>query len=123
MLFNGLYMLYVNSVFFFFLMIRRPPRSTRTDTLFPYTTLFRSQAGIDRRRERRIVEGHGHVRPFGLADFLPRRADVVARRLHAEVGGVLVVALVVGNQLDLDVERQGAQRAGVAVFQIGRAHV
>src|SRR3546814_3892480 len=30
---------------FFFLMIRRPPRSTRTDTLFPYTTLFRSQAG------------------------------------------------------------------------------
>src|SRR3546814_3195968 len=30
------------SVFFFFLMIRRPPRSTRTDTLFPYTTLFRS---------------------------------------------------------------------------------
>src|SRR3546814_16627964 len=34
---------------FFFLMIRRPPRSTRTDTLFPYTTLFRS-------------EGH-HVQP------------------------------------------------------------
>src|SRR3546814_21174478 len=33
------YLLLVN---FFFLMIRRPPRSTRTDTLFPYTTLFRS---------------------------------------------------------------------------------
>src|SRR3546814_14779695 len=32
---------------FFFLMIRRPPRSTRTDTLFPYTTLFRSaQQGL-----------------------------------------------------------------------------
>src|SRR3546814_14831684 len=30
------------SMYFFFLMIRRPPRSTRTDTLFPYTTLFRS---------------------------------------------------------------------------------
>src|SRR3546814_4206539 len=29
-------------IFVFFLMIRRPPRSTRTDTLFPYTTLFRS---------------------------------------------------------------------------------
>src|SRR3546814_15334232 len=29
----------------FFLMIRRPPRSTRTDTLFPYTTLFRSWRG------------------------------------------------------------------------------
>src|SRR3546814_19029262 len=33
-------------------MIRRPPRSTRTDTLFPYTTLFRSQRdGADRHRE------------------------------------------------------------------------
>src|SRR3546814_3172822 len=35
---------------FFFLMIRRPPRSTRTDTLFPYTTLFRScelDLGVD----------------------------------------------------------------------------
>src|SRR3546814_9785859 len=30
---------------FFFLMIRRPPRSTRTDTLFPYTTLFRLDDG------------------------------------------------------------------------------
>src|SRR3546814_11308766 len=29
-------------VLFFFLMMQRPPRSTRTDTLFPYTTLFRS---------------------------------------------------------------------------------
>src|SRR3546814_19766210 len=31
---------------FLFLMIRRPPRSTRTDTLFPYTTLFRSALGL-----------------------------------------------------------------------------
>src|SRR3546814_532390 len=31
---------------FFFLMIRRPPRSTRTDTLFPYTTLFRSNGAL-----------------------------------------------------------------------------
>src|SRR3546814_3525019 len=30
-------------ILFFFLMIRRPPRSTRIDTLFPYTTLFRSR--------------------------------------------------------------------------------
>src|SRR3546814_15682000 len=37
-------MLYCSISFvFFFLMIRRPPRSTRTDTLFPYTTLFRSE--------------------------------------------------------------------------------
>src|SRR3546814_17556904 len=32
----------VPCILFFFLIIRRPPRSTRTDTLFPYTTLFRS---------------------------------------------------------------------------------
>src|SRR3546814_3372930 len=39
-------------VIFFFLMIRRPPRSTRTDTLFPYTTLFRSagEAGAGSRQ-------------------------------------------------------------------------
>src|SRR3546814_19669090 len=42
-------LLLVLSVFVFFLMIRRPPRSTRTDTLFPYTTLFRST--FSRRRE------------------------------------------------------------------------
>src|SRR3546814_12595524 len=39
-----LYCLLLFSLCFFFLMIRRPPRSTRTDTLFPYTTLFRSSA-------------------------------------------------------------------------------
>src|SRR3546814_14219990 len=39
-----------------FLMIRRPPRSTRTDTLFPYTTLFRS---FERRLGKRV---HGELR-------------------------------------------------------------
>src|SRR3546814_15943839 len=47
--------MYVLTVFFCFLLIRRPPRPTRTDTLFPYTTLFRSprhqgQAGHSRAR-------------------------------------------------------------------------
>src|SRR3546814_4957214 len=41
---SGMFVL--NFLFFFFLMIRRPPRSTRTDTLFPYTTLFRSDGRI-----------------------------------------------------------------------------
>src|SRR3546814_14713113 len=40
--------LVLSSLFFFFLMIRRPPRSTRTDTLFPYTTLFRSRVSMFR---------------------------------------------------------------------------
>src|SRR3546814_7480885 len=42
----SLYILFM----FFFLMIRRPPRSTRTDTLFPYTTLFRSRRAAGRCR-------------------------------------------------------------------------
>src|SRR3546814_8667125 len=45
MLSNRVLLIYVITIYFmyfFFLMIRRPPRSTRTDTLFPYTTLFRS---------------------------------------------------------------------------------
>src|SRR3546814_12303099 len=50
---------------FFCLMIRRPPRSTRTDTLLPYTTLFRSQdAGkgreqVDALRHRMLVARSG----------------------------------------------------------------
>src|SRR3546814_1032604 len=43
-------MIYDSFFLFFVLMIRRPPRSTRTDTLFPYTTLFRSQG---------VYRGHG----------------------------------------------------------------
>src|SRR3546814_2296798 len=35
-------------------MIRRPPRSTRTDTLFPYTTLFRSPASLSQKAERKL---------------------------------------------------------------------
>src|SRR3546814_18076257 len=64
-------------VFFFFLMIRRPPRSTRTDTLFPYTTLFRSAFG------RHIVGGDAVMRHFersGAQD--DRAADGVPAR-HA----------------------------------------
>src|SRR3546814_8863088 len=52
-------------VCFFFLRIRRPPRSTRTDTLFPYTTLFRSATGRRgartpaRAQDRRAAAGIG----------------------------------------------------------------
>src|SRR3546814_2949283 len=49
-------------MFVFFVMIRRPPRSTRTDTLFPYTTLFRSGGGAAHLRfqfKRFKVQDHG----------------------------------------------------------------
>src|SRR3546814_1296914 len=42
---------------FFFLRLRRPPRSTRTDTRVPYTTLFRSHRKDHHRARRRVVEG------------------------------------------------------------------
>src|SRR3546814_3753932 len=59
-------------------MIRRPPRSTRTDTLFPYTTLFRSRAVLRRREGREIT---GPVRNFGdwtldLVERTVARADM-----------------------------------------------
>src|SRR3546814_5457588 len=65
---------------FFFVRIRRPPRSTRTDTLFPYTTLFRSD------------EGGGRVDMVGVdlggldrdaRAFLDRLGDRVALELAA----------------------------------------
>src|SRR3546814_3340056 len=53
-------------IIFFFLMIRRPPRSTRTDTLFPYTTLFRSPAGARRAGHRhRCLELGCALRAYG----------------------------------------------------------
>src|SRR3546814_20734117 len=45
------------SLIFFFLMIRRPPRSTRTDTLFPYTTLFRSEVAVPEARIANLAPG------------------------------------------------------------------
>src|SRR3546814_12172251 len=59
------------AVFFFFLMIRRPPRSTRTDTLFPYTTLFRSHdrflpVADPQRQGSEAVPGQGPARPEAL---------------------------------------------------------
>src|SRR3546814_18699701 len=62
----------------FFVMIRRPPRSTRTDTLFPYTTLFRSvfdpnvRYGEPRKRSWNDEEEIDPLDLFGLDDDPPR---------------------------------------------------
>src|SRR3546814_19172890 len=50
-------------------MIRRPPRSTRTDTLFPYTTLFRSFIGQCAETGNRSLRGLPNIRR--VAEFLP----------------------------------------------------
>src|SRR3546814_20528210 len=66
--------------FFFFDMLRRPPRSTRTDTLFPTTTLFRSPfmvSGAERRHETPI---HAETIGLGVPDRIEDEREVLRRR-------------------------------------------
>src|SRR3546814_17510986 len=87
--------------FLFFLMIRRPPRSTRTDTLFPYTTLFRSA------RWRLVLGG-------------PDEGKALAA--HPDVGGVLFTGMggqhlaLVGRSEEHTSELQSLMRISYAVF-------
>src|SRR3546814_17304612 len=60
-----------------FLMIRQPPRSTRTDTLFPYTTLFRSDCDLEFRK----LEQQRHLAEQGLASL---REGLSEKRLAAQ---------------------------------------
>src|SRR3546814_4102433 len=76
-------------------MIRRPPRSTRTDTLMPYTTLFRSPSdGPDRRGRPRAVlalraQGQGHGGDgHGHACDCPVWQDLGAESCPGEVPGL-----------------------------------
>src|SRR3546814_561741 len=64
-------------------MIRRPPRSTRTDTLFPYTTLFRSNAGRAEYRTRQDVDIPGYDDNAGRGDFSREGRLPVARENDA----------------------------------------
>src|SRR3546814_18740426 len=75
-------------------MIRRPPRSTRTDTLFPYTTLFRSladrQRGLARLacRRRRLVDRHVAHREDVAGTLRPRPAGIQqGDRRHSQSRG------------------------------------
>src|SRR3546814_5114561 len=92
----------------FFLMIRRPPRSTRTDTLFPYTTLFRSGADRaflldphpDRRKSGQFLQGLEQR----LAEQRGRGADADARFFHRR-------DLVLGAALAAREDRAGVAHA------------
>src|SRR3546814_14791178 len=98
-------------------MIRRPPRSTRTDTLFPYQTLFRSRRGRDQREERQVVDvesGEWHrvdlvVRSTqrGRADREVDQSGVPVRRDVLRTAVVVEAHFLEDRELD----------------QIGRAHV
>src|SRR3546814_15730302 len=94
------------SCVFFFLLIRRPPRSTRTDTLFPYTTLFRSQDIFHRRLSRHIAHAGG---PFGAP-----RVGAVNHLLPA--GGGACQALLSARSEEHTSELQSLMRLSYAVF-------
>src|SRR3546814_8087859 len=70
-------------------MIRRPPRSTRTDTLFPYTTLFRSAAG---RAADQFHVPQGRLNPRGgepaLVGEFDRKTRISGFRPHSQNGVV-----------------------------------
>src|SRR3546814_12952195 len=68
----------------FFLMIRRPPRSTRTDTLFPYTTLFRSRLFLALGLAATQIGALAHVVVIGhqLADDVRDRLDKFRSEEH-----------------------------------------
>src|SRR3546814_19804705 len=76
-----IWLLYRFVFLIFFLMIRRPPRSTRTDTLFPYTTLFRSFRRAE--REKMIGDGGGAADGFAgeeVVDLARQLADALGDR-------------------------------------------
>src|SRR3546814_6802510 len=134
-------------------MIRRPPRSTRTDTLFPYTTLFRSRS--DSLTAPYIAKAAALAdvfRPYGIKVYLSvkwtapmelsglrtadpldpavaawwkAKADEIYRAIP-DFGGFLVKANSEGQPGPQDYERthaDGANMLAAAVKQIGRAHV
>src|SRR3546814_19071802 len=110
-------------VFFFFLMIRRPPRSTRTDTLFPYTTLFRS-----------IVLRGLRFRPLNLIRAPMRMLSRPLQILGAVALGLAAAALFaqmegergvppIASGGDFQVSHVKVDVFARDAFKIGRAHV
>src|SRR3546814_17714212 len=93
-------------IFIFFLMTRRPPRSTRTDTLVPYTTLFRSVLCDDERAHRiaraRILFDH---RPAG------QRRRVLVGILRVMRGDRLIDTAEIDGPAVAGVEAKGAAPA------------
>src|SRR3546814_19508557 len=102
-----------------FLMIRRPPRSTRTDTLFPYTTLCRSTS-ISRSTSR---GGAGAISSWLTPSIKAVRHPGLSARVTPRHEGQPLEhhhILLVLEQRAVQ-RRDGAGR--IAILQIGRAHV
>src|SRR3546814_14574619 len=98
-------------------MFRRPPRLTRTDTRFPYTTLFRSEVVTGLQRAILVALRNEHERPVHRGHLLEEQRDVHGTRLRhfvvARPGAIVLVPLP-----DLAVE--GRLRIDLVLVQIDR---
>src|SRR3546814_4920367 len=109
-------------------MIRRPPRSTRTDTLFPYTTLFRSLnsgracAAALREKGYEITEIDVSRDMAALVKALTPPPDAVFNALHGRWGEDGCVQGLL-ELMQLPYTHSGVVASALAMDQIGRAHV
>src|SRR3546814_6210420 len=97
-------------------MLRRPPRSTRTDTLFPYTTLFRSAPGRDGRPEMEggLLDAPAALHPQALQ--MRTGHGRVVRDLPVKWQGPELVSIVFGRSEEHTSELQSLMRISYAVF-------
>src|SRR3546814_11836331 len=107
-------------------MIRRPPRSTRTDTRFPYTTLFRSRGTEVGRTEVAVAVDQGVAQrevlrhaDEGVVDAAVAVGVVLAHHLAGDAGALHVRPVGAGPELVHPVEDPAVHR----LQEIGRAHV
>src|SRR3546814_13935265 len=87
---------YLYDISFFFLMIRRPPRSTRTDTLFPYTTLFRSRPRLAEARA--LLDPPDLGTQGGHGSRWSGAESVRSRRLESPGKAALHTRLLIGSR-------------------------
>src|SRR3546814_7717102 len=100
-----------------FLMIRRPPRSTRTDTLFPYTTLFRSPIRVEAIAMpvgRRVTPSGFHAKPVKRVARRYSEASQVAAKRRVVVR--IVASLRSVRSEEHTSELQSLMRISYAVF-------
>src|SRR3546814_8723745 len=108
----------------FFLMLRRPPRSTRTDTLFPYTTLFRSPL-IRRLLGEQIEYRVRHDRDLGPVRADPQQLEQVIMNLAVNARDAIMSSGDGTGRFTLSTHRLPARDVARmrSSIQIGRAHV
>src|SRR3546814_13077837 len=99
-------------VFIFFVMIRRPPRSTRPDTLFPYTTLFRSRAHL----LRAVLEGISYNLRVILEALTSQGGVTAIRVIGGGARGQLWNRILADRSEEHTSELQSLMRISYAVF-------